>query len=676
MRGRERVRCGWLALLCLAGTAWSQITLVDGGKARVVVVTARQPAPIAIYAAQELVDHVQRATGVRLDVVREEAIPDTPVGRVYVGATEAARNAGIDTNTLAAEVAVLRTMSNALFIVGRDGSGAALEFNNPWSGTLWGVYELLERQLGVRWLWPGDLGTYVPHADRVTIGKLDEQIPPRFARRSLRPFARGNDPRLGFSKDGLRQYQEAERVFLRRQRMGRNDDPRPYTGHSFTSWWKQYGAQHPEWFELRALGQRGPLGDSDRFVMCVSNPGLPQEIVRRFADSRKKNPAAPPVISIGENDRHAVCTCDACRAWDDPEPDAATLAALPRYARSLYHPYNSGARYARFWKAVYDQASAIDTNVIVTALIYSYYSVAPQQKIELNPHIVLAFCPYGPHTPVPPAGESVPLLASLFSGGSQRNWWFPRYPEEQTWIKSQWDQWRATGATLYLRPNYTLDGYAMPHAYAHQFADQFQYFAAHGMLGADFDSLLGQWAAQGPTLYLLARLHVRPETAVEDLLTEYYSAFGPAAPRVREYFDYWERHTLALLPRIEGVLLRTGAAQWGTYPRMAHELFPPAAFEAAEAALAGAEAAVADGPAEYRNRVAFLRAGSTHARLCVEAAARFADSKATAGQRRAALDNLAAFRKSVEGQCIANYQPLCQEEQRSWGGSEGFFSKP
>ena len=72
---------------------------------------------------------------------------------------------------------------------------------------------------------------------------------------------------------------------------------------------------------------------------------------------------------------------------------------------------------------------------------------------------------------------------------------------------------------------------------------------------------------------------------------------------------------------------------------------------------------------------AFLRAGNTHARLCVEAAGLFADGGATAAQRRAALERLGTFRKSVEGQCIANYQPLCQEEQRSWGGSEGFLSK-
>ena len=36
------------------------------------------------------------------------------------------------------------------------------------------------------------------------------------------------------------------------------------------------------------------------------------------------------------------------------------------------------------------------------------------------------------------------------------------------------------------------------------------------MTGTDFDSLKGQWAAQGPNLYLLARIHVRPEAPVDE----------------------------------------------------------------------------------------------------------------------------------------------------------------
>jgi len=427
---------------------------------------------------------------------------------------------------------------------------------------------------------------------------------------------------------------------------------------------------------MRADGQRGPVGSPDRVPMCVSNPDFRHEIVRRFAEARKKNPQAPPILQIGENDVHAMCECPNCRAWDDPTPTADELAVMPRYARSLYRPYSGGARYARFWQAVYEEARQVDPNVIVTAFIYSGYAAAPKADIKLDPHIVLAFCPYAPHTPLP--GPDEPMTPTVYKpmAGDQRSWWYPRTPDEQQWVKAQWERWQATGATLYFRPNFLLNGYAMPHVYTHQLADEFQYYAAHGMLGTDFDSLLGQWSAQGPMLYLLLRLHTRPDVKAENLLSEYYAAFGPAAPHVRAYFDCWERWTTNTLPRTESLLVRYGVAQANTYPRLAHEFFPPASFAEAESCLQKAEAAVAKTDGPYRDRVAFLRAGFIHANLCARAAALFADPQSTPEARRAAITELAAFRRTVEGQNIANYQPLCYEEKRSWSGMPGFLDTP
>ncbi|MHB0939051.1 MAG: DUF4838 domain-containing protein [Armatimonadota bacterium] len=661
--------------LLLAVAAWSQLTLVDRGKARAVVVTAENPSPTAAYAARELVEHIERATGVSLPIVTEGNIPAQPADRVYLGDTAAARAAGIDGAELPPEVAVLRTARNTLYIVGHDGPGDPLSAANPWSGTLWGVYELLETKMGVRWLWLGELGIVVPKTKKLAIGKLDLHITPRFARRNLRPWTRENDPRIGFTAEGLKSYQQQEAIFLRRHRMGKTPDA-PSTGHSFVSWWKQYGTAHPEWFGLRADGQRGPAGAPDRVPMCVSNPDFRHEIVRRFAEARKKNPQAPPILQIGENDVHAMCECPSCRAWDDPTPTAEELAAMPRYARSLYRPYSGGARYARFWQAVYEEARQVEPDVIVTAFIYSGYSAAPQADITLDPHIVLAFCPYAPHTPLP--GPDEPMTPTVYQpmAGGQRSWFFPRTDEEQRWVKVQWDRWRATGATLYFRPNFLLNGYTMPHVYTRQLADEFQHYAERGMVGTDFDSLLGQWAAQGPMLYLLARLHERPEAKADDLLKEYYTAFGPAAPHVRAYFDYWEEWTAGTLPRTESLLVRYGAAQTHTYPRLAHEFFPPASFDEAEACLRQAEQAVANADASYRDRVAFVRAGFTHAKLCAHAAALFADPAGTPDARRAAIAEIAAFRRAVEGQCIANYAPLCYQEKRGWTGLPGFLDAP
>jgi len=665
----------WSLLLLAGATCATQgsVPLVEGQTARAVIVTADAPSLIAEYAARELVYHIERATGVRLAMARESDVPAQPAGRVFLGDTTAARKAGIDPDALPPEVFVLRTAGNALYIVGHDGPGDPLAETTIWSGTLWGVYELLESELGVRWLWPGELGTVVPKTNRVVIGNLDRRVAPRFDIRHVRPTTTDNNPRCGFTEEGRQRYLEAERVFMRRQRMGRSQNPSPYqAGHSFTGWWKQYGKEHPEWFQLRADGTRGPNDAAGaRVAMCLSNPEFQQEIVRRFAEERELHPERPPILSIGENDVHDLCNCENCRAWDDPVPSAEELKAMPRYVRSsMQRP--GGARYARFWKTVYEQLRAVDPDVQVSAFAYSYYFPAPQQDIKLDPHIIIAFVPWMPHTPAPAPDDE--LTPTVYPPSDHRAWFFPRYPEEQQWVMQQWDRWHATGATLYYRPNHLYNGYAMPHIYTHQYAEVFQHYAANGMKGTDFDSLVGQWAAQGPMLYLLFRLHTRPDADVEKLLAEYYGAFGPAAPQVKAYLDYWERHTTGKLKDLDALITRYGVHELATYPRMAHEMFPPAAFAEAEVILARAETAVAnDRTGTYRDRVAFLRDGFTHARLCARLAAAFADPTVSTEQRRILLDELGAFRRGVEGEYIANYCWLQREENSSWKGMAGYF---
>jgi len=75
----------------IASNCAAQVPLVQNGEAVAVVVTADDPSPTARYAAEELVSHVREATGATLPVVAESAIPDGYAGRVFVGATDAAR---------------------------------------------------------------------------------------------------------------------------------------------------------------------------------------------------------------------------------------------------------------------------------------------------------------------------------------------------------------------------------------------------------------------------------------------------------------------------------------------------------------------------------------------------------------------------------------------------------
>ncbi|MFV1969162.1 MAG: hypothetical protein ACC628_27390 [Pirellulaceae bacterium] len=61
-----------------------------------------------------------------------------------------------------------------------------------------------------------------------------------------------------------------------------------------------------------------------------------------------------------------------------------------------------------------------------------------------------------------------------------------------------------------------------------------------GMIATDFDAITGQWATQGPNLYMIARKNVDPTRPEKEILDEFYQSFGPGAEAVKNYFERWE----------------------------------------------------------------------------------------------------------------------------------------
>ena len=131
-------------VLCCLPLSRADVTLVRDGSAQAVIVTPDRPTCVVAYAAEELARHVRKACGMKLEIVTESAVKAGP--RIYLGPC---RESGIDVGKLDAEAFVLRVTDSALFIVGNDGGGDPLDADTR-AGTLWGVYEWLDRDLGVR----------------------------------------------------------------------------------------------------------------------------------------------------------------------------------------------------------------------------------------------------------------------------------------------------------------------------------------------------------------------------------------------------------------------------------------------------------------------------------------------------------------------------------------------
>ena len=180
---------------------------------------------------------------------------------------------------------------------------------------------------------------------------------------------------------------------------------------------------------------------------------------------------------------------------------------------------------------------------------------------------------------------------------------------------------------------------------------------------------------RGPEHYLYFRLMADPARTVGDIRQEYFSSFGPAAPHVERYFDYWEDYQYKLLE----------ADNWGVWDRYAFGVggvqvqYPPEVFVPAAKILDEALAAVAATELpECAERVKFLQAGLEHARLC----ARFVGTVDGGGRARhdpilpadteafgfkaaqQALHDLMSFRSQHQRPYIADYARTARLELR------------
>jgi hypothetical protein len=93
---------------------------------------------------------------------------------------------------------------------------------------------------------------------------------------------------------------------------------------------------------------------------------------------------------------------------------------------------------------------------------------------------------------------------------------------------------------LALRPNWLHSGANAPYLTLNQVGNFLTFARKHGMVQTRFDSLHGYWATQGPNYHLIARMSSRPDLTVDKIIAEYVSAFGPAAPAIRRWIDYWQ----------------------------------------------------------------------------------------------------------------------------------------
>jgi len=564
--------------------------IVSEGKAKATVVVPSNPTPIVIYAAQELRDHIRKATGVQLPIRKENAGPP-PENPIYVGPSSSLQTLNPsqpDLTSLPANSFVSHSSGTALFLAGKDGEGGdQLPLDDQVSmGTLFAVYDWLDHALGVRWLWPGEAGTYVPKTSHISAPEAPAKttVPQLISSRMRYTGNMGIYASQEFQKRSLLENNR----WMRRQHLSMPVNP--MYNHGFDDYWKRFGKSHPEYFALRSDGVRAPFDHRENLVqMCVSNPELPKQAI---ADWLQKRTPMRPYINGCENDRRAIepsCRCAACVAWDVPD---AKVSVIPnpwhiesRSSETIpeWEHISLSDRYAKFNLRLLEEGKKHDPHAEVVMMAYSFYSDPPKET-KLSPDVITLVVP--------------PFL-------------YPHPPGQEDRFKTLWDGWKSTGATLAYRPNHLLVGYTFPYIYARQFGEDFKHAYTHGMMATLFDSLTGMWGTQGPNLYMHGRLHARPDLSADAVLEEYYSAFGKAAPSIRKYFDHWEE----ISNKVDEQFLKDVNGGWAAIAVGGYRIFTPETFLKGKKILDEAMAQAKDDEESVQKRLEYLQVWLEYARL-------------------------------------------------------------
>lgn len=277
------------------GACSHDLELISAGKSDYVIVIPQSPTMTEQRAAKELNEYLDKMAGVMLPVVEDNAAPAEC--EISIGNTNRIIPLAISSDKLEQDGFYIKTNGRKLYIMGGNSYG-----------TLYGVYELLEKYLGCRKYTP--TVEVVPQRTTVTLPvDIDDwQVPAITSRNMLYVCANDN----AFF-DWLRLTQTPT-SWVDRGKWG-------LWVHTFGTLVppEKYFNRHPEYFAMNEKGERVPS------QLCLSNPELLDVLCKELDSCMSEKPEAL-YWSVSQNDNYNYCKCDACqKAYEEEESPSGLL---------------------------------------------------------------------------------------------------------------------------------------------------------------------------------------------------------------------------------------------------------------------------------------------------------------------------------------------------------------
>ena len=456
------------------------VTLVEQHKSGYVIYHTVDAPETALVAARELQRVIQNATGVSLTITSEPMT--TPAIRL------------IQDDALPQDGFEIQLKGTDILIAGNDSLAPATPdtWFVPGHGTLFGAQEFLERVVGVRWLFPGELGEDIPRHETLRV-ELKEPMrgSPSFATRSL-AYIGESDP----NTPGRPKFETTN--WMRRHRLTNAFHPHVTGyGHSWDDYLKPADMEaHPEWKSSNGEAVR----NGKVMFFCTTAPGLVEFFAQRVIETMDRNPTRE-MSSISPTDGGGFCTCERCGKLITTDPHGRI---------------NHSLAILTFYKQVSEIIGRERPGRRLGGFVYYNYQYPPPEAPKLPDNLSLCWAPlnyYG-------YGLLKPIYRAEFEGvmarwcGITTHFYYHNY---STWMRSYHGAPLPVSLDILKRE---LPGAAKNKAWGAR------------MVGTS------AWGVNAPINYLLAKQLWNAQLDISATLDEWLArAYGPGGKPMRQLYD-------------------------------------------------------------------------------------------------------------------------------------------
>jgi hypothetical protein len=536
-----------------------KLVLVQNGQSEYAIVQSAQPTEAEAFAVMELAEFIKRSTGMVLPIVTEKSFNGSR--GVYVGQTAFACKHGVDFTGMGAEEWIIRTVDGNLIISG----------GRP-RGTLYGVYEFLEKFIGIRFL---DADTdFVPKRKGLTIPtNVSVREKPVFFRREILMVTQQPKQVLFQVRHKINAFANAavpaDSKYGYSIRFGS-----PYSTHTHPYYASAFPTNRPDYCAMRENGTRiaPPPPDCKGHwdgQVCMSHPEVRKFFTAKLREyikqDREKIVKAgtgepfPVLYALIPADNVNKCVCTNCTA-----------------IAKKYGAYSGLV--LEFVNDIAENIAADYPEIRLTIGAYTFYADAPT-GIRPRDNVVVYIAQLGAEF------NTIPKRDTLRSMEHPLN----------TKAREMWEDWSKISKTLGVHDYWTAwsQQHQWPHANIHGLAQTLRFYHRCGLTHFFVeDELFGSRIHNFVDLrfYVATKLFQDPGQNEQLIIDEFMSLYyGKAAPVMRKLLNYIEKRQ----EEEPGILV--------TVPSSSRKYFKVNFFTETDAMLREAEKLAADDPKMLAN---------------------------------------------------------------------------